>query len=231
MNKPVFWLTLAGIICLTVFLQIRFPYALQDMDSRIQWLSIVGILVYLMLGQYSRKIKTGKILRFTLIWGIIALVLVVVYSFRNDLTVLKTRVSQELFPHQGTLQGNQFRIPRSNNGHFMVEGYIQSEPVLFMVDTGASDIVLTLHDARRVGISIEDLTFNQRVQTAKGTDFTASIRLPHIKVGGFDFYDIAATVSRSNMGTSLLGMRFLNRFDHFSFQKDHLILSYSSRKS
>ena len=54
---------------------------------------------------------------------------------------------------------------------------INGTPVRFMVDTGASDIVLSRRDAERVGIDPAALGYLGRARTANGTVPTARVRL------------------------------------------------------
>ena len=62
---------------------------------------------------------------------------------------------------------------------------MNGEPVRFMVDTGASDIVLSLRDAERVGLDPGALDFAGRAMTANGPVGTAAVRLGVVKFGGF----------------------------------------------
>ena len=63
-----------------------------------------------------------------------------------------------------------------------------------MIDTGASDIVLGMQEAKKIGINPKNLIFNKRYQTANGEVFGASIRLNEIEVGGVKFYDMPASI-------------------------------------
>ena len=57
-----------------------------------------------------------------------------------------------------------------------------ARPVRFMVDTGASDIVLSRRDAERVGIEPGSLSYLGRARTANGAVATAPVRLARGRV-------------------------------------------------
>ena len=94
-----------------------------------------------------------------------------------------------------------------------------------MIDTGASDLVLSLKDAKKVGIDVRKLNFNKRYQTANGVTYGASVSLDQVEFGGVKFGNIPASVNNSQMGTSLLGMSFLRNFKKYEFYRDKLILT------
>src|SRR3546814_9792632 len=68
-------------------------------------------------------------------------------------------------------------------GHFVVTATVNGVPVDFLIDTGASDIVLSLADAQRLGYSPENLSFTRQYVTANGIGRGAPIRLDSLAVG------------------------------------------------
>ena len=83
--------------------------------------------------------------------------------------------------------------------------------VTFMVDTGATDVVLAPDDAQRIGIDPATLVFDQFAQTANGTVSGAAIRLDNLVIGSIEMNRLPATVNGADMSESLLGMEFLGR--------------------
>lgn len=94
-----------------------------------------------------------------------------------------------------------------------------------MVDTGASDINLSLSDAKKVGIDVDNLSSFRRYQTANGTIVSGLARVKTIQVADITFKDVGVSVNNRDMGTSLLGMSFLRRFEKYEFYEDRLILT------
>jgi len=96
-----------------------------------------------------------------------------------------------------------------------------------MIDTGASDISISLKDAKKIGVNIKNLEFNKRYQTANGIALGASISLKEMEVGEIKFFDLTASVNGGDMNNSLLGMSFLKRLKKYEFYQDQLILTIS----
>ena len=96
--------------------------------------------------------------------------------------------------------------------------------VNFVVDTGATDVVLSEVDARRVGLDPEGLIYSGRASTANGIVRTARVRLEDVSVGGFDEGSLRASVNEGALETSLLGMSYLQRFERIEIRGDRLIL-------
>jgi aspartyl protease family protein len=92
-----------------------------------------------------------------------------------------------------------------------------------MVDTGASGMVLSLADARRLGIDPDSLLFLGEAQTANGVVRTATVTLPVVELGPFRTEDFRAFVNGGEMDGSLLGMDYLRQF-RMEFADGRLIL-------
>lgn len=98
-------------------------------------------------------------------------------------------------------------------GHFFGEGYINGGPVKFLVDTGASSIVLNSVDARRLGI---DYLTGQTglAQTAAGAVKAYRVSLNSVRIGGITMYQVEGMVLEgSSPPVALLGMSALNRME------------------
>lgn len=105
-------------------------------------------------------------------------------------------------------------IPRHPDGHFRVAGTINGEPVMFLVDTGASLIAVTEGLARRAG-----LTGGERAafRTANGTREGRIVRADSVTLrGGLGVSNLRVGTGFSGMGDdgdALLGQNFLQHFD------------------
>ncbi len=162
--------------------------------------------------------RLGALIQQALVWGLIFMAAVTLYGFR-DVTI------QQIFPKQGeALSTGILRIDRALDGHFYVKLPVNGTPVQFVIDTGASDIVLNRKDAARVGIDTKNLMYFGRAQTANGVISTAGITLDRIVFAGVTDRNVAATVTRGDMGISLLGMSYLRRFARMEIVADRMIL-------
>jgi clan AA aspartic protease (TIGR02281 family) len=120
----------------------------------------------------------------------------------------------------------RMRIPSGPNGQFFVEAQINGKTIPFLVDTGASDIMLTSQDARRLGFSGGDLNYTRQYQTANGITLGAPVTLRKVKIRGLTLYNLDATVNGSPMSISLLGMGFLNELRGYEVKNETLTLRW-----
>jgi aspartyl protease family protein len=121
---------------------------------------------------------------------------------------------------------NEVVIEADRGGHFLMEMAVNGAPVLFLVDTGASAVVLSSDDARRVGLDPRRLTYSQRFQTANGVVRAAPVTLREVRVGQFSVYDLPASVNEAPLAVSLLGMSFLSRLAGYEVRGDRLVLRW-----
>ncbi len=116
-------------------------------------------------------------------------------------------------------------LKANRSGHFLADIEVGSARIKFLVDSGATKVVLTREDARRAGVSLHNLSFTQKVATANGTIETAAVTLRRMRLGSITLYDVEALVSRAPMQVSLLGMSFLSRLSAWEVRGDQLFLS------
>lgn len=112
------------------------------------------------------------------------------------------------------------------NGHFLAGATVNGDPVRFLVDTGASKVILTLADARRLGFDPDLLDFSERYRTAGGGVLGAPVVLREVRVGQLSLADVSASVTRGPLGVSLLGMSFLDRLEGYEVRRNRLILRW-----
>lgn len=112
-------------------------------------------------------------------------------------------------------------LDRNRGGHYVASGEINGAPVVFLLDTGATDVALSSGLARRLGLrpgpEVTLITANGQVRSFR-------TRLDSVRLGGIVLHDVAAVFSDGiEDDTVLLGMSFLKRLD-FSQQNGRLIL-------
>lgn len=156
-----------------------------------------------MLAEYRNRM--GQALRTAVAWGLIFVAAMAGYGLWTDLR-------QDVMPRQMVTDAGTLTVPRAPDGHYYVTVEINGEPVEFMADTGASNMVLSQDTARRLGIDPESLTYLGRAMTANGPVETARISLPEVTLGPFTDTDVPAYVTDGEMDMSLLGMDYLGQF-------------------
>ncbi|AGA33892.1 aspartyl protease-like protein [Thioalkalivibrio nitratireducens DSM 14787] len=104
-------------------------------------------------------------------------------------------------------------LPNSQFGGYRVNGTINGQPVGFVVDTGATLITLSQHDAERLRLSLSGGN-PVPVETASGRVMGQRVVLERVQIGGLEERDVGAVVLPGDRpATALLGMSFLSRLD------------------
>jgi aspartyl protease family protein len=117
------------------------------------------------------------------------------------------------------------QLERNRFGHYVASGFINAEPVEFMLDTGASDVSIPLPVAERLGLKKgRSLVY----QTANGSITAWQTTLDEIRLGELRVGPVRASINPYMDGDGiLLGMSFLKQLD-FSQQGNTLTLKYST---
>lgn len=161
----------------------------------------------------------GTVLRQLALWGFIFLAAIAAFGMWGD-------IRQSLIPRQEVLaETGQITVPRSPDGHYYLTLLIDEVPIQFLVDTGASQVVLNDEDARRIGINPDELAFHGRANTANGEVRTASVKVDEISLGGFTDRNLWVWVNDGELDKSLLGMSYLQRWSSIEISSQALILT------
>ena len=179
------------------------------MDSfetgRLIYLILLGLMV---VGWFFAHGRTtwNKTLQQAAVWGLIFLGAIAAYGLWGDIsrTVLP---QQTVFSDEGRIE-----VPRSPDGHYYLQTQVNGAPIRFVLDTGASMIVLTKEDATRAGLNPDGLSYYSRAMTANGEVRTAPVRLESVTLGGFSDKNVTALVNEGEMNDSLMGMDYLQRW-------------------
>ncbi|TPG16484.1 TIGR02281 family clan AA aspartic protease [Sphingomonas koreensis] len=114
-------------------------------------------------------------------------------------------------------------IVRSHDGLFYVDGRVNGVPVRFLIDTGATMMVLTARDAARVG-SRGGGKGTSTMQTAGGRSTISWRRLDRVAIGGRVIHHVDAVVPEGAMQVSLLGQSMLSRLGPLTLDNDHMTI-------
>ena len=106
---------------------------------------------------------------------------------------------------------HQVVLARNRAGHYVAPGHINGEPVVFMIDTGATDVALPLDLARRLRLRLGE---GRLARTANGDVQTWSALLDEVDLGGLTARRVRASVLPNMAGDQvLLGMSYLKQFE------------------
>ena len=176
---------------------------------------------------FARHIRFGEVARNLAIWTGVAVVLAIGFAFQSELTDIGLRLRSELLPGNPVASNpDVVALTASADGHFYVIGYVNGSPVRFLIDTGASQTVLSPSDAKRSGIDTEALSFTHSYETANGIGQGAAFTLRSLSIGPIELSDVPVSINQADMNTSLLGMSFLRRLRSFEFQGRRLFLRW-----
>lgn len=160
----------------------------------------------------------NKTLQQAAIWGLIFVGAVAAAGLWGD--IRQTGTQQQLVVEEA----GRIEVPRGPDGHYYLTLTINDTPVDFVVDTGATGMVLTQADANRIGLPRDEMIFFSEAMTANGPVRTAPVRLEDVALGPFEDSNVRALVNEGEMHVSLLGMTYLNRFARMEFNDGRLIL-------
>ena len=113
-------------------------------------------------------------------------------------------------------------VRQASDGLFYVDAAVNGERVRFVVDTGASVVVLNASDAARTGVGT---SVHVRVETAAGSSSMQRARIENISVAGQSMKGVAAVVMRDNLKVSLLGQSALAQLGSVSLKRGELTLN------
>ncbi|WP_461481908.1 retropepsin-like aspartic protease family protein [Porticoccus sp.] len=107
----------------------------------------------------------------------------------------------------------EVRIPRADNGHYLVSGFINGRPVDFMIDTGATSIAMNLHHAEQLGVNFRQGK-KSVASTAGGMVSTYQVPVDKLTIGNITLHQVEATVVIGDFPSQvLLGNSFLSRVE------------------
>jgi aspartyl protease family protein len=233
MNR-LFWIIIAVIGAVTLLLMANndsgatLGFA-NDAFANAAYLGIWGIVLAAAL--LGSGIRMGDFARSLAIWVIIILALVAGYQYRYELQDVANRITAGLIPGRPIpgkdSEGNlTVTLAKSYNGHFEINGEVNGARVSFLVDTGASMVILSAGDAKRAGIDTASLSYSVPIMTANGGTKAAPVRIETLQIGGIVRHGISALVAQDDGAIgSLLGMNFLDTLEGFSVRGDQLVLT------
>ena len=186
----------------------------------------IGRLIYLVLlllvvaGWFfaQRRESLNRTLQQIILWVFLFAGAVLLYAVKND---LKLAVGPSA---QVEMSGDQIVLTRNADSHFYATLMVNGTSLVFVVDTGATDMVLSRSDAVAVGLDPDKLAYIGRASTANGVVRTARVWLDRVQIGPIEDRNVTAWVNDGELQTSLLGMGYLQRFAKIEIAGNRMIL-------
>ena len=190
----------------------------HELLPRLLYLLLLGGAVAGWLVMQNRR-RLGQMAQQAAIWTFIFIGAIVAVGLWDD-------VRRAAGPPRATvLDDGRIELPRALDGHFYLTAEVNGTPLRFMIDTGATSIVLSGPDARAAGIDTGSLSYLGEAYTANGRVRTARVELDRLAVGGVTDRGVMAWVNSGDMDTSLLGMTYLDRFARIEITSDRMLLA------
>jgi len=166
----------------------------------------------------ARTTNLGTTLRHAVLWGLIFVGVAAGYGLWQNMTDRGPSVTGD----------GEIVLRAGSDRHFKLDLKVNGTPITFILDTGASDIVLSQEDAARVGLDPDSLPYLGQARTANGTVGLARVELAEVVLaeGGLEFRDlnVPAFVNEGELDVSLLGMGYLSRYARIAIEGERLIL-------
>ena len=189
-----------------------------DMIATMGYLILLGLLLAAGLWTQARN-NISRTLQHIAIWFLIFVAAIASVGLWQD---MQRNLGFQSTSTDGSVQ---ITVPRSRDGHYYLTLIINGAPMEFVVDTGATDIVLNRAAAQRAGLDPDQLAYVGRASTANGVVETAYVRLDTITLGEVTDTNVAAVVTAGEMREPLLGMGYLQRWGRIEISGDLLTLT------
>lgn len=114
-------------------------------------------------------------------------------------------------------------LQRNPQGHYLVSGLINNAEANFLLDTGATDVVMSEALAAEAGL---ERGYATRAMTANGEVTVYSANINTVQIGNITLQDVRSSINPAMQGdTVLLGMSALRHIE-FTQRGDSLTLRY-----
>jgi aspartyl protease family protein len=125
-------------------------------------------------------------------------------------------------PQSSSYQGvEEVRLKQNRSGHYVSGGAINGQPVVFLLDTGATNVSIPMHLAEQLNLQKGRASW---VQTANGRVQVAQTRISRLSIGDIQLDNVAANLNPGFEGDEiLLGMSALKQLE-FTQKGEWLIL-------
>ncbi len=102
-------------------------------------------------------------------------------------------------------------LQRNRQGHYVASGLINDQPIVFLLDTGATVVSIPENIAEQIGLIKGKAT---RVGTANGSITVYSTHIDTVQLGNIKLRNVEGHINPFMKGdTALLGMSFLKHLE------------------
>lgn len=158
--------------------------------------------------QSDRGVKSAGKVMLTLFWITVLAILALIFERREDRLLNPNVRPTSSVDSSGLIE---VVLQRNRKGHYLSGGLINDTTVTFLLDTGATDVVVPGELAERIGLKPESRGY---AVTAAGTVPVYRTMLDRVEVGDIGLNAVTATINPHMEGNHvLLGMSALRQIE------------------
>ncbi len=136
--------------------------------------------------------------------------LAILFAGSDHLISKRNNPNQQVTTVTNGLQ-KEVSLQRNAHGHYVSNGTINDHEVVFLLDTGASDIAIPKSVANDIGLKPG---YAITIKTANGNTTAYRTKVDSAAIGDIKLYDLNATILTNMHGKEvLLGMNFLKHLE------------------
>jgi len=128
---------------------------------------------------------------------------------------LLSQYNPNLYPtaHQYRSGTKEVTLERNRFGHYVSSGKINGVDVVFLLDTGSTQVAIPGHLAESLQLDYGD---KQETGTANGTIWVYGTEIDHLKLGNIEMRNVSASINPHMIEPEiLLGMSVLKQLDFY----------------
>lgn len=133
-------------------------------------------------------------------------------------------VARDVPPPDGATALPAQTIRRHADGLFYVEAAANGQSIRFVVDTGATVVVLNRDDAAKLGIAFESLSNKGSMRTVGGSSDMRWARIERLDMAGKRIEKINAAVVDGGLPVSLMGQNALEQLGTVTLRGDTMTI-------
>ncbi len=167
------------------------------------------------------EVKEQKRIGTFMVTAMWILFLIFLFSFFAGVIDRQTNPNQNLNTRYSETGAREVELQRNRYGHYVTDGAINGQPVVFMLDTGATGVAVPEHIAQRLQLERGAVI---QLRTANGVARGYKAILDRVAIDGIELENISAIINpNDDSDVILLGMSFLKQIE-FTQRGDSLIL-------
>lgn len=116
-------------------------------------------------------------------------------------------------------------LARQPDGHFYADADVGGASIRLMVDTGASMVVLSAGDARKLGFGWSAAELEYVGRGVNGDVLGKPVQLGSVTIGDLQANHVEAVIIPEGLDISLLGQSFLSRVENVQIEGDRMTLN------